>query len=1018
LICYLTNIFKEVFMPKIKATKLLIVLLSVLFLLSSVAVAQNVVSKIVGTVTSSDGGPLPGVTVIATGSRMVGQASTVTDENGKYRLLGLTPGTYTITFELEGFNKVIKKNIVVHAEETLSVNVKLKMGELKENIVVTADVPLIDIKSPSTSATLTKEVIDTLPKGRDFSSLITLMPSVNNESALGGISVDGASGSENQFYIDGMDITTLYGGRQGIGAATEFVEEVQVKTSGYQAEYGGAMGGVINVITRSGGNEFHGDLIGYYSGSVLTGHERDTLRLNPYDRSKAEYVNYQNMYGKDKWNRFEIGFDLGGYIIKDKVWFFGSLLPRFQKTTRHIKWLSGKIKEGSYDQNGQWWNFSGKLSSQLTKSIRMSAGFTNNFYKYKGDLPPRDGSGNSAKKWGDYGFSYPGWTAATNFDIVLSNNAIVNLRGGYYYNNRNNQLVKPSGPRWVFAGPAGVSYQGTTNKQFSDIPKEYIKPANWSNYGYGDGFQTKKDLKTRANVNIDFNYYFSLAGEHSIKAGVQFVRIEVDKDDTYAFPYIRFAWGKGLKWKGKLYKGKYGVYGVRSGKSGPYGTFANPHSVRWALYVQDSWTIGTKLTVNYGIRAEKEDIPSFSDLPEYKNAPVKFGFKDKIAPRFGFVYDVFEDSSFKIFGSFGLFYDVMKLEMAEGSYGGFKWKTDYYTLDTYKWDEIGKNGNFPGTYIKTIDWRIPSFDNTDPGLKPMSQREITLGFEKKIMENFAFKVRFVQKHLRYAIEDVGVLTEEGEKYYTTNPGYGWSRRVSEGGRFADKYPGTPRAKREYYAVNISLEKRFSNNWWGGVSYTWSRLTGNYSGLASSDEGGRVSPNVERYFDLWWLSYDKNMKLIDGPLATDRTHQIKVYGAYKFPFGLTVGFSGFGMSGTPVTTMWNVWTDFFPFNRGDLGRTPFLMYANSYLEYDLKLGNGKKIILGVNASNIFNTKTATGIYSYYSHTDIHPGGDTLLKKMKAGTFDIKDYKHKVDPRWKKKYGFFGPWSARFNVKFVF
>ena len=1008
-------------MPKFKASKLIVFVAAFLLIFSYSLMAQHVASKIVGTVVDTDGKPLPGVTVIAKSPRMVGQTSTITDENGTYRLLGLTPGTYTLTFEMEGFKRVVRKNIVLHVEETLKVDVTMELGQLQESIEVTADVPLIDVKSPSSSATLTKEVIDTLPKGRDFSSLVTLMPSVNYESALGGISVDGASGSENQFYIDGMDITTLYGGLQGIGAATEFVEEVQVKTSGYQAEYGGAMGGVINVITRSGGNEFHGDLIGYWNGSILYGKERDTLRRNPFDPTKAEYVNYEDMYGKDKWNRFEVGFDLGGYIIKDKVWFFGSFLPVFYDTTRHVEWLSGNVKEGDYKRSQRWWNFSGKLSSQLTDKIRFSASFTNNLYKYKGDLPPRDGSGNSAKEWGEYGFTYPRWTAAANMDIVLSNNAIINMRGGYFYRNQTNQLVKPSGPRWAFWAPAGVAagYPDTTNAIFDDIPAEYIKPMGWTNYGYYDGFETKKNINNRANFNFDFNYYFSLAGEHSVKAGVQFVRIEVDVDNTYAYPYVLLGWDYSLKWQGQEYKGKYGVYGVRGGgEAGPYGTFANPHSIRWAVYLQDSWTIGNKLTLNYGVRAEKEDIPSFSDLPEYQNPPVQFGFKDKIAPRIGFVYDIYGDSSFKIYGSYGLFYDVMKLDMAEGSYGGFKWKTAYYTLDDYRWDQIGVNGNFPGTYIGTIDWRIPSFDNTDPDLKPMSQREITLGFEKKIIENLALKVRFVQKHLRYAIEDVGVMTELGEMYFTTNPGYGWSRRVSEGGRFSDKYPGTPKAKREYYALNISLEKRFSNNWWGGVSYTWSRLEGNYSGLASSDEDGRVDPNVERYFDLWWLAYDKDLNPIDGPLPTDRTHQIKVYGAYKFPFGLTAGISAFAMSGTPVTTIWNVWAEFYPYNRGDMGRTPFLAYANAYLEYDLKLGDSKKIVFGVNASNIFNTKTATRIYSTYSHTSLYYGDDYLLEHMKNGTFDINNFNHTVEPRYGKEYAFFGPWSARVNVKFVF
>ena len=120
------------------------------------------------------------------------------------------------------------------------------------------------------------------------------------------------------------------------GVAFEFVDEVQVKASGYQAEYGGSLGGVINVITRQGGNAFHGEVLGYYSGSRLNGKERDTLRLNPYDVNTAEYVNYQDLYGKDQVDRFEAGFNLGGYVLKDKLWFLRLLPAGLPETTRHV----------------------------------------------------------------------------------------------------------------------------------------------------------------------------------------------------------------------------------------------------------------------------------------------------------------------------------------------------------------------------------------------------------------------------------------------------------------------------------------------------------------------------------------------------------------------------------------------------------------------------------------------------------------------------------------------------------
>ena len=162
----------------------------------------------------------------------------------------------------------------------------MPLGAIEEEVTVIGQSPLIDVKSTVKGMTMTREVFEILPRGRDFDTLVGAVPGVQNEPMLSGISVDGASGAENMFYVDGTDITNVYTGVRGQGVAFEFVDEVQVKASGYQAEYGGSLGGVIHVITRQGGNAFHGDVLGYYSGSRLNGKERDTLRLNPYDHQR------------------------------------------------------------------------------------------------------------------------------------------------------------------------------------------------------------------------------------------------------------------------------------------------------------------------------------------------------------------------------------------------------------------------------------------------------------------------------------------------------------------------------------------------------------------------------------------------------------------------------------------------------------------------------------------------------------------------------------------------------------
>jgi hypothetical protein len=499
------------------------------------------------------------------------------------------------------------------------------------------------------------------------------------------------------------------------------------------------------------------------------------------------------------------------------------------------------------------------------------------------------------------------------------------------------------------------------------------------------------------------------------------------------YPEVFLNWDRPFVAFGVNYgRGTYGYYEVRGNNAtGPFGGFWKVYNERWALYLQDSWTIADRLTLNIGLRAETEYLPPYTAaLPAgYESwRPMEFDFQDKLSPRIGFVYDVFGDASLKVFGSLGRYYDNIKTYMAAHSYAGFKWKSAYYMLDTLDWTQIGVGGNFPGALMQVLDWRAPSFESTDPDLKPVSQDEFSGGIEKLLMENVSFTGRFVYKHLRYMIEDVGVLVPGiGEQYFEANPGFGYTLWEGHGtGKMDPKYPETPKAKRDYYAVNLSVDKRLANNWLAGASYTWSRLTGNCSGLAASDEFGRVSPYVERMFDNWAMAVTKDLETLDGPLVTDRTHFFKFYGAYTFPFRLTIGTVLNAMSGTPFTETWSVLgAYFYPFNRGneregDSGnaikssRTPFLWFANAYAEYNLRLGK-YTLNFNVNLDNIFNIKTARRLYEYRTLWGLAVDEDTIL----STNWDLSpEIEYEYHPMFKKQMDFYPPISVRFGVKFIF
>ncbi|MBC7348944.1 MAG: TonB-dependent receptor [Candidatus Aminicenantes bacterium] len=1028
--------------------KILIFALLVL-LAGGTALAQiNPEGKIIGKVTDDQGNALPGVTVEATSPRLVGKAATVTDATGTFRLLALPSGTYELVFTLPGFKTLIRKDIILQLSQTIVVNVTMEPAAIEEQVTVVGQSPLIDVKSTVKGAVLTKETFLSLPRGRNFESLITTVPGVSSEGIAGGISVDGASGAENMWYVDGTNVTEIHVGTRAQNVVLELVDELKVTASGYNAEFGGSMGGVVNVVTRSGGNTFHGDVIGFYENNKLwmQGKARDYLRLDPYDptRQHYEYVNDDDLFfdggkARDRYYRMEGVFSLGGYIIKDRLWFFGSYNPIYSQTNalRDFNQRTGPfynfIRWYRYD------NASIKLTAAPMTGLRLSASYVNNFYRYKGSIPSINGTGNPDTPYYQDGYDYPNFSTAFTADYSGKNNLLVSFRAGWHRQDIGNQGILP--------GPEPTYYFNYTNYIYQDDPFYVDHPEllHYAGYAtYATWLELKRELREKVSSNLDATYYLNLAGEHAWKAGVQFIWLHENYSYTPVAPHINFYWNVSSPFG----RGTYGHYRIRHGyNSYPYGWAWNIHSNNWALYLQDSWTIANRLTINFGIRTESEYIPSFD--PAYDITPIKFDFMDKLAPRLGLVYDVFGDSSLKLFGSFGIYYDVMKLYLAEGAFGGFKWKYSYFALNNPDWTLIA--ANFDGTnfedladqapggneYLGTIDFRYPSFDAVDPSMKPVSQMEISFGAEKKIFEDLSFSARAVYKHLIRTIEDIGAYEEVepgvfAEIYMFANPGYGWARPVSQGGIISDEFWPMPKAKRDYYGLNLALEKRFSHNWQGGINYTLSRVQGNYGGLASSDEAGRVSPNVERYFDYWFMPFKADGSELGGPLPHDRTHYIKAYGSYVFPFGLTVGVTAYARSGYPLSTRINLCNAYmWPNGYGDLGRLPWNVWADVYVEYTLRFAGKYGVGINLQVNNITNTKSITGkvfdlnrVGSRY-YTD-YPGTRIYFEDaMLDGTFVNNWYEWftqdtAVDPHpafnwWSSR---FGSWSMRLGFKFTF
>ena len=577
---------------------------------------------------------------------------------------------------------------------------------------------------------------------------------------------------------------------------------------------------------------------------------------------------------------------------------------------------------------------------------------------------------------------------------------------------------------------------------------------NWDDYLVVDRYKQQK-----ISNNLDVSYYANWLGEHALKAGFGYIYLSEDVRDIAPHPHVTlyfddtnsnldFKIGTGADPSSPSY-GQYGWYAIRSGwNGGLYGGLWKIHANNFSAYVQDSWTIKNRLTINFGIRAEGQSIPAMTTntaYPGYKPNAIKFNLGDTLAPRVGVIYDVFGDSSLKVFGSFGIYYDVMKLYMAELTYGGWKRVEDYYALKDPDWTKIAASGDVNDKasqtannyYAGSEDYLPPSFATTDPNLKPMAQREISFGVEKKLLEDLSFSARFVNKHLIRTIEDVGnwvtvVDPDTGiptlvQQYWIANPGFGVTRPMSQGGLFPNDTWPCPKATRDYYGVNIALEKRFSHNWQGGLNYTWSRVEGTYSGLASTDEAGydypgtaRLGANVEQDFDKWFMQHDALGNVLKGPLPQDRTHYIKAYGSYAFPFGLTVGVTAYGRSGLPKTTKVRYGNKYiYPNNRADLGRLPFTFFADLFVEYALKFGNRYRASVSLQVDNLFNVSTIQSWWSTANRRSFSGYDEELLNGEFANNYMqyIAD-NNRVDPRYNMWETRFNPFSARLGLKLSF
>lgn len=981
------------------SAKLVLSALLLTLLAAIAAFGQETTGTISGTISDVSGARIPGATVKVEGAAFTRTATT--DSDGFYRMLQVPPGVYKVTVTADKFAQASAEGVAVALGKTTPVDFALKVGGVAEQVVITSDdVVRIDPNDNKIQTNITTKVIDALPKGTNMTTLLKVSPAARAESKSGGFQIDGASGSENSFIIDGQEVSNFRTGTLNFNnnLPFQFVQEIQIKTSGFEAEYGGATGGVVNVVTKGGSNEFHGLAEYTFEPNKLWAGPRPFLNaFRSGTGANFVQINEYLKADKDDFTNHFPAFALGGPIAKDRLWFFASYAPQIYNTTRLARYYSTdprtrtQTASETYHNNDRQEYFQGRLDAAVTNTLRLSATYTWNPLIRDGIIPAGNIQIGGSPPTVNFGGSIGTLTGAQLTDRQGGRQNANNVTTQAVWTPTSNLVASFRFSRGFLNEKLGA-YFIPNETRFRclglGVPTGGGCALNYDSLPTGNS-QTYFDASERLNFEGDVSYIVNrFAGRHEFKGGYQNARVSNQVDRGYA------SLGRVDLYYGYTINDLTGrddpadPNAIGAGLLIRFGTVGEASNRAQSIYVQDRWQPIRRLSINAGVRFEKEDLPSFNGYAP----PINFGWGDKVVPRLGVAYDLTGDGKTKLFASYGMFTDRLKFELPRGSFGGDFYRVDYFEISPnnpaytyYTLPRIlGNNkdvlgGTCPitggsGLSKCQYDYRIASNDpnadiytgKVDPDLKPFRQAEFTAGFERELSSNYLLSVRYTYKNILDAIEDAGFPTAQGsEAYIIGNPGKGLHAELSK--QFG--YAKTTTPQRRYDALEIKLDRRFSRNYFYQVNYTYSRLFGNYSGLASSDENGRTSPGVNRFFDLPHLGFTATGQPDNGRLATDRPHVFNAYGAYNFNWFEKVknNETQFGLfttiqSGTPQTSLYTLYATAVLEGRGNLGRTPVFTQTDFSLSHRVKFGGSERFTMAFdfNVLNIFNEANVLSI----------------------------------------------------------
>ena len=832
------------------------------------------------TITGSDGQPIAGATVQVSSPDSLVSRSAVTEADGSVRLTGLDPATnYTVEVGAAGYASYSADDVAVVSGKNLSLGYALGTTNLETVIVTGASLAAVDTTSATVGTTLNLDIVESLPTGRSYQSYLQLVPGVkpsagDNPSSKSGINysdVGGAIGTstDNVYYLDGINVTDPLDGVAGSNFNSEIIQEQQVLTGGIPAEYAGGAGLVSKVITKSGGDEFHGS-INYYL-------QNDSLVADDKHGESAGF------------STFDTAATLGGPVIKDKLWFFGSYQIKNREDDVIDPVTGDALRTVNTDQDLAFF----KTTWQITDDDRLTASFFNDPYERDGstdatvindrDTALEQGGDNYkleyTRDWANVRLNAYGYRHEAEQSTVAANSETRN-DVAYFGGSPTNADLQQGG--------FGTNTETWRNRDEFGLNLEYWLDTSWGSHTFKAGYtQSDNEYTEDARyTGADSALYRSIALEDSGASFDEFVgsgwtgtRSIVAGDTTRILTNISespdSAYFIGLldtDGDGAVSSDELGAYQFDSTAGNPTGQVNNyriqqsgpaPYTVTTkgkTFFLQDTWTLN-QWTVNAGVRAEQwGHFDSFGQEV--------FTFDWELAPRLSIVYDLMGDGRSKVWGFVGRYYDPIRNDMTDfaGAGAGPVYNEQIFLGD--RWLTFRSRG--PGDAIFAPTTETPYTD------------ELVLGYATTLGQNMNLSVIYTKRQTKDIFEDydLGLYSnpngdtangqaDENSAFYLPYSYFGYSSAPE-----FNYVIGTLKGgERKYQGLEVTLQKYKSDNWQGMVSYTYNDAEGNSNSDGNADFQGD------------WIALDPRAPNQWGPQPGNIEHQFKAFGTYFMDFGL-------------------------------------------------------------------------------------------------------------------------------------